>query len=211
MICRTPWRFFVKCHGHCLCWVQQEPTCSELNSCLFKQMPWCRTPQQGHVRALIWLQQIPFYRQPPTVTLASGAKIATREGTRSRCVHGICILSRQSADSDSSHRVRPVTHFSNIRVCTTKEGWQNSQAGVTGHPLSPLHPSHVPTLSHSPGHIPPCVRCSRSKCHFGVLTVVVGREGNRAHGPQTKASSRALLDDFSKPGSIRRHPETLAP
>ena len=42
-------------------------------------------------------------------------------GQESRCIHGVCILSRQSADSDPSHKVRPVTHFPNIRVCTTKE------------------------------------------------------------------------------------------
>lgn len=149
----------MKCHGHCLCWVQQEPTCSELNSCLFKQMRQCRTQQQDHVRGLTWLQQIPFSRQPHCDSGLWSQNSHSR-GHESQCIHGVCILSRQSADSDPSHKVRPVTHFPNIRVCTTKEELAGATRMASPSTLSPqLRPSHMPTLSHPPGHIP-CVRVS---------------------------------------------------
>lgn len=92
------------------------------------------------------------------MTLASGAKIATQEGTSLGVYTESAFSQDKSADSDPSHKVRPVTHFPNIRVCTTKE----ELAGATrlASPSTvppPLHPSHMPTLSHPPGHIP-CVR-----------------------------------------------------
>lgn len=111
-------------------------------------------------------------------------------GHESRCIHGVCILSRQSADSDSSHKVRPVTHFPNIRVCTTKEELAGATrlASLSTHSL-PLHPSHMPTLSHSPGHIS-CVRVSAQlQVSFLVCLLICG-------GARRQQSTRATDKGF---------------
>lgn len=131
-------------------------------------------------------------------------------GHESRCVHGVCILSRQSADSDSSHRVRPVTHLPNIRVCTTKEELAGATrlASLSTHSL-PLHPSHVPTESLSRSHtLCEGVRAASSVI-FGVLVDLWWGEKATEHTGHRQRLRRRFLMTSSKPGSIQRHPQRL--
>ena len=110
----------MKCHGHCLCWVQQEPTCSELKAACSSR---CRSA--GHSSKTTSEVSFGCSKFPSigSCNCDSGlwSQNSHSRGHESRCIHGVCILSRQSADGDPSHKVRPVTHFPNIRVCTTKE------------------------------------------------------------------------------------------